>query len=61
MPKEKEKATTITCRFGHKIKVAEWPSSEGMATLRRHYKRKHPKVFAASIRKGVKTRKERRK
>lgn len=46
---------TITDRFGHKIRVVEWPSEKGLATIRRHYKRYHPKAFRQSIRKGLRT------
>ena len=41
---------------GHRIRVKEWPSSAGVATLRRHMKRNHPIRWRLSIRKGVRTR-----
>ncbi len=47
---------SVLDRFGHRVRVKEWPSEEGLATLRRHYKRKHPRAFRASIKKGVQTR-----
>lgn len=49
----------IRDRFGHRIRVPEWPSTEGMAILRRHYKKHHPRAFKKMIAKGVATRKER--
>ncbi len=35
--------------------------AERMSWLRRHYKKYHPRLFSASIKKGVATRKARRK
>jgi len=33
---------SIKCSIcGRRIRVVEWPSSEGLQTLRRHYKRYH--------------------
>lgn len=48
-------------RGGHKVWVGseKWPSQVGMARLRRHRKRVHPRAFRASILKGVRTRKMR--
>jgi len=51
----------IKDRFGHMVKVGEWPSQKGMARLRRHYKRVHPRAFRKSIKKGVRTRAARRR
>lgn len=36
---------TITDKFGHRIRVKEWPSQEGMQKLRTHYRDKHPAAF----------------
>ncbi len=46
----------IVDRFGHRVFVGEWPSTQGMARLRRHYKRAHPAAFRAGIRKGARRR-----
>lgn len=51
---------SVVDRFGHRIRVKEWPSEAGMATLRRHYKRKHPIAWRLSVMKGVRTRRRRR-
>lgn len=51
---------SIVDRFGHRIRVKEWPSSAGMATLRRHMKRRHPIAWRLSVMKGVRTRRRRR-
>ncbi len=52
---------SIVDRFGHRVRVKEWPSEAGLSTMRRHYKRAHPRVFRASIRKGVATRARQRR
>lgn len=52
---------SIVDRFGHRIRVKEWPSSAGMATLRRHMKRQHPIAWRLSVMKGVRKRKARRR
>ncbi len=48
-------------RGGHKVWVGseKWPSEVGLARLRRHKKRYHPRAFRESIRKGVAARKAR--
>ena len=56
MPRAKAKSKTITCRYGHRIRTPEWPSSEGMAILRRHYKRQHPRGFKRMMAKSARTR-----
>jgi hypothetical protein len=57
----KYRRKTIKDRFGHTVKVGEWPSQKGMKKLRRHYKREHPRAFRKSIEKGVRTRARRRR
>jgi hypothetical protein len=42
-------------RFGHAIRVPEWPSRKGLEILRRHYAKHHPKAFRRSIAKAVRT------
>lgn len=56
----KHRRKTIKDRFGHTIRVKEWPSTQGLAELRRHYKRFHPRAFRKSIEKGARTRRRRR-
>jgi hypothetical protein len=51
---------TIHCRIcGKAIRVKNF--GDMMAKLRRHRKKYHPKAFRESIKKGVRTRKARRK
>ncbi len=50
---------TIHCRkCGQSMRVKNFPDQ--MAKIRHHYKVKHPRVFKASIKKGVAKRKSRR-
>lgn len=49
---------TIKDRFGHSIRVSEWPSKEGFAKLRTHYRDHHPEAFKGWP-KGLKARKGR--
>ena len=52
----KHRRKTIKDRFGHTIRVGEWPSTKGLSKLRHHYKRVHPVAFRKSIKKGIRTR-----
>jgi len=47
-------------RFDRRRYRGHVPQREILAAIRRHYKKFHPRKFRASIRKGVRTRKERR-
>jgi len=49
------KMKTINLKCGHKIKVAEWPSQEGLKKVREHYKKHHPKMMKAITKKALKT------
>ncbi len=50
---------TIHLACGHNIQVSRWPSAAGMAKVRQHYKRYHPKRMKAMTKKSLRTKRKR--
>ncbi len=50
---------TIHLSCGHSVRVKTWPSSAGMAKVRKHYKKYHPAKMRAMTRKSLRTKRKR--
>ncbi len=51
-------AKFVKDKFGHSIRVPEWPSPRATAILQRHYRKKYPEVYRRWVEKGLRTARE---